>query len=720
MVEKQEAHGSARFTWHGGASEKHAFAPQNIILGNDLATHGPAFQEVTGLNGATGKFPNMPVFRLEERAYSQKPERHFFAVAPNRSGKGAALIVPNLLNYQGSALVVDPKGENAWITARHRRRMGQKVYILDPWGEVNRRYGEKAGEFEKIACYNPLAFLDPESDSYEDDVTYIVDALIIKSPKEEPHWADSARDLVAGLIDYTIRTERKKEEGAASLPLVRLYLTAPFSSLAKKYDYAIKNFGPESIACRKLARFTEESKEILGVFSTAITQTSFLDSKPLADNLMASTFSFEELTEEIDGADKVSGSKYVSLGEQKKGPFHLETRRFVEGNREKGKAGACTIYLVLPVDKLLTYGRWLRLMISCGIRAIARNTTRLDNSIMFFLDEFGNLGGRLSAVAQAASLMAGLQLCLFVFLQDLGQLKRDYPDDWETFIANAQAIIAYSVMDHFTASYISKLLGNETVLVENISETSGTSQNEHGASSSESTTKSVQATGRALMLPEELRTMQKNGKKFDAVLITQNHLYPMRMVKYFEHPRWVWLSRRDPYYPKTGEDLFNNLFHFHLCFAKYLEIDESKVKGKVIRRSSVANYIFTHAPEAFARCDFSTLNRMQSDLTEAHAKEVDPDLAKRQEDLTRAWKKEQRWQKPKELGVFFLKVVWFPITAICWLVEQIGLKTGLIQYTVDKENNIFNPAEQFDADIFAHVVDDRFYGPKHHFHSFRR
>ena len=222
------------------------------------------------------------------------------------------------------------------------------------------------------------------------------------------------------------------------------------------------------------------------------------------------------------------------------------------------------------------------------------------------------------------------------------------------------------------------------------------------------------------MLPEELRTMQKNGKKFDAVLITQNHLYPMRMVKYFEHPRWVWLSRRDPYYPKTGEDLFNNLFHFHLCFAKYLEIDESKVKGKVIRRSSVANYIFTHAPEAFARCDFSTLNRMQSDLTEAHAKEVYPDLAKRQEDLTRAWKKEQRWQKPKELGVFFLKVVWFPITAICWLVEQIGLKTGLIQYAVDKENNIFNPAEQFDADIFAHVVDDRFYGPKHHFHSFRR
>jgi type IV secretion system protein VirD4 len=69
-------------------------------------------------------------------------KRHLLSVAPTRSGKGVSLIIPNLLNYMGSIIVIDPKGENAYLTAKRRRELGQKTYILDPWGEVNRRYGK--------------------------------------------------------------------------------------------------------------------------------------------------------------------------------------------------------------------------------------------------------------------------------------------------------------------------------------------------------------------------------------------------------------------------------------------------------------------------------------------------------------------------------------------------------------------------------------------------
>jgi type IV secretion system protein VirD4 len=61
--------------------------------------------------------------------------------APTRSGKGVAAIVPNLLTYRGSVLVLDPKGENALITADRRGKgtasipgLGQEVYVVDPWG----------------------------------------------------------------------------------------------------------------------------------------------------------------------------------------------------------------------------------------------------------------------------------------------------------------------------------------------------------------------------------------------------------------------------------------------------------------------------------------------------------------------------------------------------------------------------------------------------------
>ena len=49
-------------------------------------------------------------------------DRHLLTVAPTRSGKGVSSIIPNLLTYQGSAIVIDPKGENALITAPKKRQ----------------------------------------------------------------------------------------------------------------------------------------------------------------------------------------------------------------------------------------------------------------------------------------------------------------------------------------------------------------------------------------------------------------------------------------------------------------------------------------------------------------------------------------------------------------------------------------------------------------------
>ena len=89
--------------------------------------------------------------------------------------------------------------------------------------------------------------------------------------------------------------------------------------------------GPGSIARAKLARFEADTNEINSVMSTARTQTAFLDSDVLARNMEASDFSFEELCR-----------------------------------------GNISIYLVLPPDKLQTYARWLRLMVSIAIRAVAR------------------------------------------------------------------------------------------------------------------------------------------------------------------------------------------------------------------------------------------------------------------------------------------------------------------------------------------------------------
>ena len=43
-------------------------------------------------------------------------------------------VIPNLLDYPGSAFVLDFKGENYAVTARARRELGQQVILVDPFG----------------------------------------------------------------------------------------------------------------------------------------------------------------------------------------------------------------------------------------------------------------------------------------------------------------------------------------------------------------------------------------------------------------------------------------------------------------------------------------------------------------------------------------------------------------------------------------------------------
>ena len=123
-----------------------------------------------------------------------------------------------------------------------------------------------------------------------------------------------------------------------------------------------------------------------------------------------------------------------------------------------------TIYLIIPFDKLQSHGRWLRLMVSLAIRGVYRSPNMLDHSVLFVLDEFGNIGP-LPAITSAFTMGAGRQILIWAFVQGLTQLERDYPHDWEIFIGNSDHLTFFDIMDEFTADYVSKLLGKTTVSV---------------------------------------------------------------------------------------------------------------------------------------------------------------------------------------------------------------------------------------------------------------
>jgi type IV secretion system protein VirD4 len=227
--------------------------------------------------------------------------------------------------------------------------------------------------------------------------------------------------------------------GTGSFDTVRKLLTGSDDTLEEAVRIIVER-NPHSLAARKLARFIPKpgksaTNEISSIRSTAITQTAIFD----AGTLLAAM-------ETTPDAFKLS---------------ELES-------------GRVTIYLVLPVDKLQTHGRWLRLMLELIFRAVASLATPPDPPFLMILDELGTItpgqqGGGLPLVTRAAGLAAGLGIRLWCFFQDVNQARRDYPESWETLLGNAAMIQVLRVNDNSTARYFSEYLGTTTITQREIS-----------------------------------------------------------------------------------------------------------------------------------------------------------------------------------------------------------------------------------------------------------
>lgn len=439
-----------------------------------------------------------------------EPKRHLISVAPTRSGKNVSLITPNLLHNKRSALVIDPKGELTFLTAKRRREMGQSTFILDPFDEFKKNYGDRTDVVEELTNFNPFSSIN--DNQIKDKIRYIAEALIIIKGSD-PHWSESSLELTEGILALMIEDPGIE----ASLPSFRSILTKPYKEIE---EIAIKaQFLPEnSIAKRKLGRFANpdlsKNKELCSIISTAITQTAFLDDPELIKCLSSTTskFSLDCLTE--------------------------------------GKSGS-TIYLVIPFDKLQSHGRWLRLMVSLAIRAVYRSANTLENPVLFVLDEFGNIGP-LPAIANAFTMGAGRQILLWAFVQGLTQLQRDYPTEWEIFIGNSDHMTFFDIMDEFTADYVSKLLGTTTISINSglvFPEPEKNIANIHGPGFPSFRTAPTQYYSRDLLQASEIRRLPSEY----GILIHRDEppiLY--EKIKYFNDPLCVSLAREDPYYKAKG------------------------------------------------------------------------------------------------------------------------------------------------------------------------
>lgn len=124
-----------------------------------------------------------------------------------------------------------------------------------------------------------------------------------------------------------------------------------------------------------------------------------------------------------------------------------------------------SVYLCLALDDMDSYFKWLRIMVTLIISAIIKTKGRPEtrHQILMVLDEFPCLR-RMKIIEDAVAQLAGYGLSMFFVVQDFGQLKSVYKDNWETFVGNSGLKLIFGQNDHlFTAEYISKVLGQTEV-----------------------------------------------------------------------------------------------------------------------------------------------------------------------------------------------------------------------------------------------------------------
>lgn len=408
--------------------------------------------------------------RLENGApVAVRDDRHVLLASGTRAGKGASILIPNLCHWPGSAVIIDPKGENAVVTARRRangsawsRGMGQKVHILDPFGVVR----TPADTFADLkASFNPLDLLRPDNPEAVDDAARIAEAMVVSEASSDPFWEESARALLKALMLHVASSHDYAQ--ARTLMTVRRLLMEGDAEARRILAMAGRKKLPSGIVL--LLKAMQKNRAYGGAVAEA---GAFFERQEFSSPKVLSSI----LQVACTNIDFVGSPQMARC---------MASSSFNISNLKRSRTGE-TVYLCLPQRAAETHYRWLRMMTALITAQMERKRSQpaSGHPVLMVLDEFPALR-RMRTIENAAAQIAGFGVKIVFVCQTLAQLRDIYKDNWETLVANAGVKLFFGNDDHFTRDYVSKLVGECEVIRhtrtetwtegESASETRGTS-----------------------------------------------------------------------------------------------------------------------------------------------------------------------------------------------------------------------------------------------------
>ena len=492
----------ARFYWHDPRQRQLlllsalipgalALFPLGLIFGwlagPDRELHGSArFATAKDIRGAglTGS-KGIIVGKLDDRFLHFPGQQFCLLAAPTRSGKGVSFVIPNLLNWPDSVVVLDIKLENFLLTSGFRARHGQSVFLFNPYAEDGRTHR-----------WNPLDGISRDPNLRVGDLLTLAGTLYPANPGDkDAFWFDSAKNLFLGLALMLLESPE--------LPLTLGEILRQSSGkgrglkdyLAGRINDRAAQDAPYSGDCLDaLNRFLSASDNTLANIISSFTAPLVPFANPLVDAATAaSDFDIGQVRD-----------KRMSLY------IGVQPNRLADAS--------------LLINVLFSQ------LININTRALP-SADRHPFQCLLILDEFAALG-KVNIIARANAFIAGYGLRLLTIIQSVAQLEAVYgPNDARTLVTNHAMQVLFTPREQKDASAYSEMLGYYTVKATS----KGRSVN-RGFSSGGSTSENVSDQRRALLLPQELRELPDDEQ---IIVLENNRPIRCRKARFFQERAFI-------------------------------------------------------------------------------------------------------------------------------------------------------------------------------------
>lgn len=372
-------------------------------------------------------------------------EGHLLTVAPTRSGKSTTTIVPNLVRYKGSCVVLDPKGELYRETAAWRRDNVGPVYRIAPF-EADTH------------SFNPLETMVSSSDA-----RMLADQIMPVDSKAQDFFR---KDAIAILSALMVHVARHAPAGLKNLAEVRKITAQPLSVFRDVIQDMASSDDPMVANAAQIVFDKDKDRSIPSLRDTLNTELSLWDDP---------------------GVIRATSENQIDFRTLKDRP--------------------ATVYITVPFHKLSAYSGFLKILLVTALEAMVENPRKPDIPVLFVLDEFLSLGP-FPKFRDAIRTHAGAGVRLWFFLQNVSTLEEHYPQSWKSFF-DASVKMFFGTDDPFTGTLISQILGGQTVAYLNGGSSSGSSLPSGDIFSQQSSTSgsvnaSVTIQGRPLLTGDEV------------------------------------------------------------------------------------------------------------------------------------------------------------------------------------------------------------------------